>query len=177
MNTRFTSYSGRTNSRRTAARRMLVSVVLSVAIAGVVASSVGAHVNTAPQQVKPGKASTVDFVIGHGCGTSPTTSVAIKMPPSVTKVAGIAPKGWKVSVANSVVTFSGGSLPDKVKGNFGVTFTAPTKTGPLVFPTVQSCAKGKNSWIDAPLANGDEPDNPAPIVVVTNASLPSTKKA
>ena len=143
-------------------------------VLAIAASGAGAHVHTSPEQVRPGATATVSFVIGHGCGGSPTTSVAIKVPATVTKVSGVAPKGWTSSFRNSIVTFTGGPLADKAKASFGVAFTAPAKTGTLLFPTVQTCVKGKNSWTSAPLANGAEPENPAPFVVVTNT--PATAK-
>jgi uncharacterized protein YcnI len=158
------------------ARRSLGLGTSAVALVLAAASGAQAHVHTSPEQVKPGASTTVFFLIGHGCSGSPTTSVAIKVPATVTKVSGVAPKGWTASLSNSVVTFTGGTLADKVKGSFGVTFTAPAKTGTLLFPTVQTCVKGKNSWIDAPLANGAEPENPAPIVVVTNTPAATKKK-
>lgn len=140
------------------------------------AAGAGAHVHTSPENVRPGATATVSFVIGHGCSGSPTTSVAIKVPATVTRVSGVAPKGWTAAFSNSVVTFAGGTLADKVKASFGVTFTAPARTGTLLFPTVQTCVKGKNSWIDAPLAGGAEPENPAPFVVVTNTPAATKKK-
>ncbi len=157
------------------ARRSLGLATATLALLVITASGAGAHVHTSPERVKPGASATVSFVIGHGCSGSPTTSVAIKVPATVTKVSGVAPKGWTASVSDSIVTFSGGSLVDKAKGSFAVTFTAPAKTGTLLFPTVQTCAKGKNSWIDAPLANGSEPKNPAPFVAVTNTPAPAKK--
>lgn len=157
------------------ARRSRGLATTALALLLTAASGAQAHVHTSPERVKPGATATVSFVITHGCSGSPTTSVAIKVPATVARVSGVAPKGWTASLSNSVVTFAGGSLPDKAKGSFGLKFTAPTKTGTLLFPMVQTCGKGKNSWIDAPLANGAEPENPAPLVVVTNTPA-ATKK-
>ena len=157
-------------------RRSLGLATAAVALLVTTASGAGAHVHASPEQVKPGASATVSFVIGHGCSGSPTTAVAIKVPVTVTKVSGVAPKGWTASLSNSVLTFSGGMLADKTKGRFGVTFTAPAKTGTLRFPTVQTCVKGTNSWIDSPLANGAEPENPAPFVLVTNTVAATKKK-
>ena len=149
-------------------RRCFGLATAAFALLMTTALDASAHVHTSPQQVKPGTSATVFFAIGHGCSGSPTTSVAIKVPATVSKVSGVAPKGWTALLSKSVVTFTGGTLADKTKGSFGVSFTAPAKTGTLLFPTVQSCVKGKNSWIDAPLANGEEPENPAPLVMVAN---------
>lgn len=164
-----------TNTRP--ARRSLGLATAALALLVTMASGAEAHVRTSPEQVKRGASATVSFIIGHGCSGSPTTSVAIKVPASVTKVAGVGPKGWTASLSNSVVTFTGSTLADKVKGSFGVAFTAPAKAGTLLFPTVQTCVKGRNSWIDAPLAGGAEPDNPAPFVKVTDTPGAPTKKA
>ncbi len=158
------------------ARRSFGLATATLTLLVATASGAVAHVNTSPEQVKPGAPATVLFVIGHGCSGSPTTSVAIKVPAAVSRVSGVAPKGWMTSVGNSVVTFTGGTLADKVKGSFGVTFTSPAKTGTLLFPTVQTCVKGKNSWIDAPLAGGAEPENPVPFVVVTNTPAAAKKQ-
>ena len=159
------------------ARRSLRLATATLAVLVTTASGAGAHVHTSPEQVKPGAPATVFFVIGHGCSGSPTTAVAIKVPAAATKISGVAPKGWSASISNWVVTFAGGTLADGVKASFGVRFTAPAKTGTLLFPTVQTCVKGKNSWIDAPLAGGGEPENPAPVVVVTNTPAAAKKKA
>jgi periplasmic copper chaperone A len=147
--------------------RTFPGAVITLALLLGAASAAGAHVHASPDKVVSGATATVSFVIGHGCAGSPTTKVAIKVPSTVSKVAGVAPKGWKAAVAGSVVTFSGSTLPDKTKGLFGVSFVAPMKTGVLEFPTVQTCVKGETSWIQPTPANGKEPNYPIPTVLVT----------
>jgi periplasmic copper chaperone A len=138
---------------------------LALVVGGAVASD--AHVKTTPSKVASGATATVSFVIGHGCSGSPTTKVAIKAPATLTKVAGVAPKGWTATVSGQVVTFSGSTLADKTKGLFGVSFVAPATAGVLEFPTVQTCVKGENSWITPTPASGKEPKYPIPTVTVT----------
>jgi periplasmic copper chaperone A len=147
--------------------RSLRGAVITATLMLVGTGAAGAHVHASPDKVVSGSSATVSFVIGHGCAGSPTTKVAIKVPSTVTKVAGVAPKGWKAAVVGSVVTFTGSTLPDKTKGLFGVSFVASTKTGVLEFPTVQTCVKGETSWIQPTPANGKEPDYPIPTVLVT----------
>lgn len=151
--------------------RTMQGAVIAVASLVGFASSASAHVHSVPEKVVAGAATTVSFVIGHGCAGSPTTKVAIKVPSTVTNVAGVAPKGWKATVNGMVVTFSGSTLAtklaDKTKGLFGVSFVAPSTTGVLEFPTVQTCLKGATSWIQPPPASGKEPDYPIPTVEVT----------
>ena len=164
-----------THTFSTQVRRAVALTVATAALPMLGGRPANAHVHATPERVKPGANATVVFGIGHGCGTSATTSVAIKVPATVTNVVAVAPKGWTASISKSVVTFSGGKLADKTKGSFGVRFVAPATTGVLLFPTVQTCLTGKNSWTQAPLTNGKEPENPAPFVIVTNTS--ATAKA
>jgi periplasmic copper chaperone A len=164
-----TNQIGRPRPSRRATARIAVSLA-TVGFALVGAGAAVAHVHSVPEKVTAGASTTVSFVIGHGCAGSPTTKVAVRVPAGLTKVKAVAPKGWKATIAGSVVTFGGGTLQDKRKASFGVSFTAPTKVGTLSFPTVQTCVAGETRWIDPPLANGDEPENPAPIVTVIAAT-------
>jgi periplasmic copper chaperone A len=131
------------------------------------AGMVHAHVNAKPSKVTAGSAASVALQIKHGCAGSPTVKVTVKAPATVKKLAAKAPAGWKSSVAGQVVTFEGGTLVDKKLGAFVVSFVAPSTPGTLAFPTIQTCVKGSTSWIQAPNADGSEPDNPAPQVTVT----------
>ena len=144
-------------------RTFAASIVLTIATG----AGASAHVHTKPEKIVAGSTATVSFVIGHGCAGSPTTKVAIKAPSTVTKVSSVAPKGWKGTVKGGIVTFVGGPLPDTTKALFGVTFTAPATAGPLLFPTVQTCVKGETAWIELTPAGGKQPENPAPMVLVT----------
>jgi periplasmic copper chaperone A len=146
--------------------RMMFCAVASALMVVITGHAASAHVHSSPDKVVSGASATVSFVIGHGCAGSPTTKVAIKVPSTVTKVNGVAPKGWKATVNGAVVTFSGSTLADKTKGLFGVSFVAPSKTGVLEFPTVQTCVKGETSWIQPTPASGKEPDYPIPTVTV-----------
>lgn len=142
-------------------------VVVIGAATLVFAAPAGAHVEASPAIIRPSAPATVTLTVEHGCAGSPTTKLAVKAPSSVTKFAGIAPKGWKAAVNGSVLTFSGGTLGAKTEGKFSFSFIAPKTEGTLMFPTVQTCVKGQTSWIELPLANGKEPKLPAPMVKVS----------
>jgi uncharacterized protein YcnI len=126
-----------------------------------------AHVEPDPVAVEAGKSATVAFSPAHGCDGSPTISLAFKVPASVTDAAPVTKSGWKSDSTSGVITFSGGSLGATASDHFDITFTAPAKAGPIYFPVVQTCVKGKNNWIDLPNTDGSEPQFAAPVVLVT----------
>jgi periplasmic copper chaperone A len=134
-------------------------------IVGVVAPQAGAHAKPNKSAAPAGTRQEIRFTIEHGCGNSPTTQVSVRLPVGVSKPAPKAPKGWTVEVAKDqrVVTWSGGSLPSKTKGDFAVTMSFPsTKGTTLSFPMVQTCTKGTLRWIEGP---GSQ--YPAPTVKLT----------
>ena len=153
-------------ARRSWLRRGFLATVVGSLV--LVAMPVEAHVEATPAVVKPGVKATITLTVPHGCLSSPTIKLAVKLPATVTGAVPVAPKGWKGMVSGSVATFTGGPLPVKQTARFGITFTAPKTEGTLAFPTVQTCVKGENAWIQKPLANGAEPDYPIPTVVVSS---------
>ena len=163
----------RSPSTRRLARLGLVGGV--VAGLSLVALPVGAHVEATPAVVRPGVSTTITFTGPHGCLASPTVKVAVKFPASIAKVVTVAPNGWTGSVSGSVATFTGGPLPVNQKAGFGLTFIAPKTEGTVQFPTVQTCEKGQNAWVQQTLANGDEPDYPVPTVLVSSKPTNATK--
>ena len=151
-------------------KRASFVVIATIAVGLVSAAAASAHVGVSPRVVKAGAKATVSLTIAHGCSGSPTVKVAVKAPASVSGLAALAPKGWAGSVAGSIVTFTGGSLDAKTQGRFAFSFTAPATETTLMFPTVQTCAKGETAWIELPLADGKEPTLPAPFVKVSSAA-------
>jgi uncharacterized protein YcnI len=143
----------------------LVATVL--AVSAMAPARASAHADADVIAVAAGEQVTINFRPDHGCGESPTTEVAVRVP-----VAGATPgkvDGWtETSSADgderTVLEWTGGSLPTDQTGTFPVTFTAPDKVGELLlFPAVQECADGEElSWI-----SGDpESDNPAPRLLI-----------
>ena len=127
-----------------------------------------AHVEPEPTAVEAGQSATVGFAPSHGCEGSPTTSLAFKVPASVTDAAPVDKAGWTGEAKDGVVTFSGGSLDASIDTEqFEITFTAPAEAGPIAFPVVQTCVKGAISWIDPPNADGSEAEFAAPTIMVT----------
>lgn len=146
----------------------LAAVLLSPALAG-------AHTEADLVAVPAGSEATITLKPTHGCGDSPTTEVSIQAP--VAGASGGEVDGWTVASEddgdNTVVTWSGGSLPADATGEFPITFTAPDTPGELLlFPAIQVCENGEElEWI-----SGDPTsDYPAPRVLVLAADgVPAT---
>jgi periplasmic copper chaperone A len=131
-----------------------VTVALGATLAlGGMAPTALAHAKPNRSSAPAGSRQEIRFTIEHGCGSSPTRQVSVRLPVGVTKPAPVAPKGWVVEVSadSRVITWSGGQLPAKTKGTFALTMTFPaTKGTTLSFPMVQTCVKGTLRWIEGP---------------------------
>lgn len=126
-----------------------------------------AHVDPSPLAMQAGTTATIAFNLEHGCGDSPTTSLAFRLPDGVTNPKPVDKSGWTTSVAGNVVTFSGGSLDAHTEDHFDISLTAPKVAGTVYVPVDQKCAKGENAWIEIPKEGGKEPDYPAAALKVT----------
>jgi periplasmic copper chaperone A len=143
---------------------LFLILFLSLA-SSLVADPALAHAKPNKSSFPAGSTQDVRFIIEHGCGNSPTTSVSVRLPADVTAVKPIATAGWKVALDASkrVVTWSGGSLPANEQGSFPVRMTFPkTKNITLSFPMAQTCKIGKLRWVEGPTS-----PYPAPVVRLT----------
>jgi periplasmic copper chaperone A len=161
--------------------------VLTLALAG----TAGAHITATPGEAPSDGYATLDFSVGHGCEESPTTEVRIQVPPSVPTVTPAVNPFWDVTTKEGKkdkVELHGETI---TRGVSEVTYTAKQplpvdrldlltmsvklpagEEGESVyFPTVQSCEKGQNRWIQIPAEgeSGEELESPAPAVVLTAA--------
>ena len=86
--------------------------------------------------------------------------------------------GRKFSEGVKEVVWSGGKLPDKVRGTFVIeTYLTgglkPNST--LYFPVVQECANDSSRWVQIPATKDEHPDEPAPGLMLIEAQ-PRTHK-
>lgn len=147
-----------------------------------------AHVGTSVDEVPAGTESALGLIIRHGCGESSTTAVAVQVPGGINDAAAFAKTGWTVGSETEVldapiqvddeeitervttITFTaetGNELPTDLRDTFTVGFTAPDTEGDtLFFKTVQTCETGANRWIEEWNGEGEEPEFPAPAVIV-----------
>lgn len=144
-------------------------------------SAAPAHVGLEPSQATAGATATIAFRVGHGCGTSPTTTVKIRIPGGVTSVQPQPKPGWTLATvkgpvqaaaaaadqppATSVleVHWTGGSLPVEFFDTFVLRMRLPAAPNTTVyFPIVQECEVGVHRWIEVPQAGQLEPAEPTP---------------
>lgn len=163
-----------------------LAVVTAVAGLMAIASPALAHIGTNPGEVPAGASSTVGFRVGHGCDDSPTIAVSMEIPAGVTSVVPGAKPGWTIeaetgtlpepveidgeTVSEGVVRveWSGGSLDPHQFDEFEIRARMPDAEGETVyFPIVQTCEEGEYAWIQIPEEGGEEPESPAPGVVLT----------
>ena len=170
-------------TRRVAA----VTGLLTLALAG----TAGAHITANPGEAPSDGYATLDFSVGHGCEESPTTEVRIQVPPSVPTVTPAVHPLWDLAtkqgkkdkvelhgetitrgVSEVIYTATQPLPPDRLDLlTMSVKLPAGEEGESVYFPTLQSCEKGRNRWIQIPAEgeSADELESPAPAVVLTAA--------
>ena len=134
-----------------------------------------------------GAFSFITLRITHGCGTSPSTRIRMKIPDGVIRVSPRYMENWTVEKrmktletpyrdeAGNLVTetvdeivWSGGSLPDGYYGEYQVRALMPDEPGRVLwFKTIQDCEEGTIRWIEVPTREGQSPyefKEPSPFI-------------
>ena len=148
-------------------------------------SSAFAHVTLERQEAPVGAPYKAVFRVPHGCGTSATVKLRLRIPDGVIAVKPMPKPGWQIDTVkakydktytmfhnNTVsegvkeVSFTG-RLPDDNYDEFvlSVYLTDELKAGSkLYFPVVQECETGVQRWIEIPEDGKDAHDlkEPAP---------------
>jgi uncharacterized protein YcnI len=160
-------------------RRTVLLSAASVLAASAIASPALAHIDPDPTEAQAGSTLSVAFTVEHGCEGSPTIQLDMRLPEGVTDASADPIDGWEGSVDVGIVTYVGGPLPDSEDGTFSVTMTLPpTPDTTIYFPFVQRCEVGEIRWIAIPSEDsGDEPDEPAPALVLTGPVASTTTPA
>lgn len=147
-------------------------------------ASAHAHVTLEQAQASIGSGYKAVFRVPHGCGTSPTVKVRVRIPDGVVQVKPMPKPGWAIetvkgaygksftvhhgTVSEGVKEVSWiGRLPDENYDEFvlSVFLTDTLKAGStLYFPVVQECESGVNRWIEVPAGGktGADYKEPAP---------------
>lgn len=126
-----------------------------------------AHITVAPATAPAGGYQTLVFKVGHGCGGSATTGIAVQLPEGVT--AKPMPKpGWTITTAAREIAWRGGPLPDAYYDEFTLQARLPDAPGRYVFKVGQQCEKGRTDWADV----APESKTPAPVLEVVPAATP-----
>ncbi|MGC1300758.1 MAG: YcnI family protein [Caulobacteraceae bacterium] len=170
-------------------RTSLLSACLTAALFGGCGGA-SAHVVLAEPTAHAGSLFAGHFRVGHGCGGSATTTLEVRLPAGVVTARPQPKAGWTLEIRReplaSPLKGEGGAmlhervaaviwrgrLPDDQFDDFGLMAKLPEATGPLYFPTVQTCEAGEARWTDipAPGAAWASVAHPAPMVMVEPAS-------
>ena len=168
-------------------KKLLVVALGTVAASVMLAPGAGAHVTAQPGEAEKGGFSKITFRVPNERPTQGTTQVEVNIPPehpirsvSVKPTPGwtyvaektplatpmVSESGQQTTETVSKITWSGGIINPGEFEEFEVSFgPLPEDTDQLVFPALQTYANGEIvRWIDAPVAGGPEPENPAPVV-------------
>lgn len=175
---------------RSLARACALPAALSVVVLSAGAAS--AHVTISPGEGAAGSYTVLTASVPHGCDGSATTKVAIQMPEQILAVTPTRNPLWEVEkvmeelaepvtgahgneiterVAQVVYT-TDSPLPDGYRDAFELSLQVPDVPGEtLVFPVIQTCEEGETAWTEvAPEGSDEEPEAPAPLFTVTEAS-------
>jgi periplasmic copper chaperone A len=160
-----------------AVQRTAVGILVAGAAVLAFAAPASAHVEPTPPAIQAGTTSELAFGVEHGCDGSPLVKVEIQVPEGVTDVEAVpGPDGWTGVVADGVVTFTGGPQPAEEPIDFSIRATFPDTPDEMVgFPTVETCEEGSISWIEPVVEGQDEPESPAPTVLLT-AGAPTAEQ-
>lgn len=175
---------------RKALRAAAALGVVGAAVA--VASPVSAHVGVDKDEIEAGAATPLSFSHSHGCDGEPTTSLRFEIPAGVNRAVPHAHPGWDIEIETeelpepieaghgstiterpAIITFTareGFEVPDGVRDAVTITVTAPEQEGLLHFKVIQGCGDVSNDWIEEWDGTGEEPESPAPSVMVVAAS-------
>ena len=155
-------------ARSSSWRRVGVAVGTFVVGVWLLAGQASAHVEADPASVAAGSTHTITFNLEHGCGDSATVKLEMRLADGVTDAKPAAINGWTSSEAAGVITWTGGPQPHDQPLDVPVEMTFPDTPGAtLPFPLVQTCEQGETRWVDPPNPDGSEPEDPAPMVVLT----------
>ena len=177
-----------THLSRTGATALAAGAVVAMA-----AAPATAHVTVTPDTTAAGAFAVLTFSVPHGCEGSPTTRVAIAMPPEVFQVTPTRNALWSVRKqserldepvtdahgnqiterVSQVVYTTDDPLPEGYRDTFELSLQLPDAAGEtLEFPVVQTCVQGEAGWTET-AAEGQDPEElerPAPTVTITDAA-------
>ncbi|WP_328598070.1 YcnI family protein [Croceibacterium salegens] len=161
--------------------------ILSALLALSLPAAASAHAVFSEQDAEAGAYYAGFLRITHGCGASPTVAVRIEIPEGVLSAKPQPKPGWELTIERqtlpkpvageggsmitervSAVTWRG-KLPVDQFDQFGLAMKLPDTSGPLFFPTVQSCEVGANEWTDIPPSAEawHSVEHPAPMLVLS----------
>jgi len=149
--------------------------VLALAAVPLAAS---AHVTVTPSGTAAGSYTVLTFAYSHGCEGSPTTALTIDIPESIASVSPTLNPNYTIEkVADGdrtaqVVYTAITPVPDGFRDTIELSMQLPEDAAgeTLAFPVLQTCEVGETNWNQVAEEGEAEPESPAPVIVVTEAT-------
>src|SRR5690554_3487552 len=158
-----------TTHHKTAARVAAAFGAAAVlAVAAPIAAS--AHVTVSPSNTAASSYSVLTFSVGHGCEGSPTTALTFTVPDAVESITPTVNPGWSIAKTDNTVVYTAAEpLEDGLRTTFALSVKLPDLPAgeQLDFPVLQECEVGSTDWAEPVVDGQDEPEFPAPSIVLT----------
>lgn len=160
---------------RLSAAGLAGGAILALAAVPLAAS---AHVTVTPSSTAAGSYTVLTFSLSHGCEGSPTTSLTFDIPESIASVAPTLNPNWTIEkvadgdrtaqVVYTAITPLADGYRDTVELSLQLPEDAAGET--LAFPVLQTCEVGETNWNQLVEEGEEEPESPAPTIVVTEST-------
>ncbi|MTW03335.1 YcnI family copper-binding membrane protein [Pseudoduganella ginsengisoli] len=165
--------------------------LIAIAAAAALSPFASAHVTLDQPTGQADTYHKLAFRVGHGCDGSPTQSITVMLPESVTGAKPMPKAGWKITMVQGrlsvpqeshgkaittavrEVTWKGGPLADEHFDEFIIQAKLPVEPGKVYFKVVQQCVKGSVAWDEIPGDSSAKLLAPAPVLDVVPASGPA----
>ena len=184
-------------SRRRSIRRVALGAVLGLAVVVFVASPAAAHVEVDPESVPKGSTTTFSFRVPNEEDNASTVGLEVAFPADhpIPSLSVLVKPGWTFTVektslpkpvktefgdvteAISKITWTGGQIPPDGFDLFTVLGgPVPKNVNQLEFKALQTYSDGNVvQWIEPTVKGGAEPEHPAPVLELGNASSGSSR--
>ena len=160
---------------RLSAAGLAAGAVLALTAVPLAAS---AHVTVTPSGTAAGSYTVLTFAFSHGCEGSPTTALAFDIPESIDSVSPTLNPNYAIEkvadgdrtarVVYTAITPVEDGFRDTIELSVRLPDDAAGET--LEFPVLQTCEVGETNWNQVAEEGEEEPESPAPTVVVTEAT-------
>ena len=160
---------------RLSAAGLAAGAVLALTAVPLAAS---AHVTVTPNGTAAGSSTVLTFAFSHGCEGSPTTALTFDIPESIDSVSPTLNPNYAIEkvadgdrtaqVVYTAITPVEDGFRDTIELSVLLPEDAAGET--LAFPVLQSCEVGETNWNQVAEAGEEEPESPAPSIVVTEAT-------
>jgi uncharacterized protein YcnI len=154
---------------------MTVAAVVGAAAALTLATPLAAqaHVTVDPSSTSASSYSVLTFSVVAGSVNTPTPGVTLPIPDSVASVTPTVNPGWEITESGNQVSYTAETpLPDDRRATFELSVKLPDAEAgeQLAFPVLQQCEVGSIDWAEVAAPGEAEPQSPAPLVVLTEAT-------